>query len=83
VHRLEQWLIRNHGYQAQYAVSELSEKDFWRMFDPSHYEHCRRKYGAVGTFMSAHYKSKKGKKSEEEVLEAEAAILEPADADAE
>ena len=81
VHRLEQWLIRNHGYQAQYAVSELSEKDFWRMFDPSHYEHCRRKYGAVGTFMSAHYKSKKGKKSEEEVLEAEAAILEDADAE--
>ncbi|CAD6248795.1 unnamed protein product [Miscanthus lutarioriparius] len=80
--RLEQWLIRNHGYQAQYAVSELSE-DFWRMFDPSHYEHCRRKYGAVGTFMSAHYKSKKGRKSEEEVLEAEAAILEAADADAE
>ena len=80
--RLEQWLIRNHGYQAQFAVSELSE-DFWRMFDPSHYEHCRRKYGAVGTFMSAHYKSKKGRKSEEEVLEAEAAILEAADADAE
>ncbi|CAD6248873.1 unnamed protein product [Miscanthus lutarioriparius] len=76
VYRLEQWLIRNHGYQAQYAVSELSEKDFWRMFDPSPYEHCRRKYGAVGTFMSAaHYKSKKG--------EAEAAILEAADADAE
>ncbi|KAG0535620.1 hypothetical protein BDA96_04G381200 [Sorghum bicolor] len=62
VHRLEQWLIRNHGYQAQYAVSELSEKDFWRMFDPSHYEHCRRKYGAVGSFMSAHYKSKKRQK---------------------
>ncbi|CAO2040103.1 unnamed protein product [Urochloa humidicola] len=85
VHKLEQWLITNHGYQAQYAVSELSEKDFWKMFDPSHYEHCRRKYSAVGTFMSNYYKSKKGKKTEKEVLEAEAeaAIREAADADAE
>ncbi|CAN6238954.1 unnamed protein product [Urochloa humidicola] len=85
VRKLEQWLIVNHGFQAQYAVSELSEKDFWRMFDASHYEHCRRKYRAVGTFMSNYYKSKKGKKTEKEVLEAEAeaAMLEAADADAE
>ena len=74
VHRLEQWLIENHGYQPQYAVSELSERDFWRMFDASHYTHCRRKYGAVGTLMSVYYKSKKGKKTEKEVQEAEAAI---------
>nr|CAB3451579.1 unnamed protein product [Digitaria exilis] len=72
VRRLEQWLIANHGYQAQYAVSELSEKDFWRMFDATHYEHCRRKYGAVGTFMSNYYKSKKGKKTDKEVKQAEA-----------
>ncbi|CAN6245515.1 unnamed protein product, partial [Urochloa humidicola] len=52
VHRLEQWLIENHSYQPQYAVSELSERDFRRMFDASHYEHCRRKYGAVGTLMT-------------------------------
>ncbi|CAL4886138.1 unnamed protein product [Urochloa decumbens] len=85
VRKLEQWLIANHGYQAQYAVSELTEKDFWRMFDGSHYERCRRKYNAVGTFMSNYYKSKKGKKTEKEVLqaEAEAAIREAADADAE
>jgi delta24-sterol reductase len=88
VRKLEQWLISNHGYQAQYAVSELSEKDFWRMFEPSHYDHCRRKYGAAGTFMSNYYKSKKGKKTEKEVreaeAEAEAAIVEPnKDADAE
>uniref|UniRef100_A0ACD6AQU4 Uncharacterized protein n=3 Tax=Avena sativa TaxID=4498 RepID=A0ACD6AQU4_AVESA len=75
VHRLEQWLIRNHGYETQYAVTELNEKDFWRMFDASHYDLCRRKYGAVGTFMSVYYKSKKGRKSETEVREAEAAIL--------
>ncbi|CAL4886139.1 unnamed protein product [Urochloa decumbens] len=78
VHRLEQWLIENHCYQPQYAVSELSEKDFWRMFDASHYERCRHKYGAVGTLMSVYYKSKKGKKTEKEVQEAEAAVLEPA-----
>jgi len=46
--------------QPQYAVTELSEKDFWRMFDNRLYFQCREKYGAVGTFMSAYYKSKKG-----------------------
>ncbi|EHA8589221.1 delta(24)-sterol reductase [Cocos nucifera] len=78
VHQLEEWLIHNHGFQPQYAVSELTEKNFWRMFDGAHYEHCRRKYRAIGTFMSVYYKSKKGKKTEKEVQEAEAAILEPA-----
>ncbi|XP_073012368.1 delta(24)-sterol reductase-like [Typha latifolia] len=78
VRNLEQWLIQNQSFQPQYAVSELSEKDFWRMFDCSHYEHCRKKYGAIGTFMSVYYKSKKGRKTEKEVQEAEAAILEPA-----
>lgn len=78
VRRLEQWLIENHSYQPQYAVTELNEKDFWRMFDASHYELCRQKYGAVGTFMSVYYKSKKGRKTEKEVQEAEAAMLEPA-----
>ncbi|XP_020589629.1 delta(24)-sterol reductase-like [Phalaenopsis equestris] len=81
VHHLEQWMIENHGFQPQYAVSELSEKDFWRMFDGGLYEQCRRKYGAVGTFMSVYYKSKKGRKTEKEVREAEAAILESADAE--
>ncbi|KAJ0968962.1 hypothetical protein J5N97_021839 [Dioscorea zingiberensis] len=51
VHRLEDWLIRNHGFQPQYSVSELSEKNFWRMFDAELYEKCRVKYGALGTFM--------------------------------
>ncbi|KAM0942209.1 putative delta(24)-sterol reductase [Dioscorea sansibarensis] len=77
VRRYEQWLIQNHGFQPQYTVSELSEKDFWRMFDGELYEECRRKYKAVGTFMSAYYKSKKGKKTEKEVREAEQATLEP------
>ncbi|RRT66294.1 hypothetical protein B296_00033273 [Ensete ventricosum] len=78
VRNLEEWLIQNHSFQPQYAVSELTERNFWRMFDGSHYEQCRQKYGAVGTFMSVYYKSKKGKKTEKEVQDAEAEILEPA-----
>ncbi|XP_038973898.1 delta(24)-sterol reductase-like [Phoenix dactylifera] len=83
VHRLEEWLIQNHGFQPQYSVSELTERNFWRMFDRSLYEQCRKKYKAVGTFMDVYYKSKKGKKTEREVLEAEAAITETAYAVAE
>ncbi|GAB2215266.1 hypothetical protein Droror1_Dr00019650 [Drosera rotundifolia] len=71
VRHMENWLIENHGFQPQYAVSELSEKNFWRMFDASLYEKCRRKYGAIGTFMSVYYKSKKGRKTEKEVQDAE------------
>ncbi|KAK6796387.1 hypothetical protein RDI58_004088 [Solanum bulbocastanum] len=71
VRKLESWLIENHGFQPQYAVSELTEKNFWRMFDGSLYENCRKKYKAIGTFMSVYYKSKKGKKTEKEVQEAE------------
>ncbi|KAK4488051.1 hypothetical protein RD792_003793 [Penstemon davidsonii] len=82
VSRLESWLIENHGFQPQYAVSELNEKNFWRMFDAGLYEQARRKYGAVGTFMSVYYKSKKGRKTEKEVQEAEQAILETPDAEA-
>ncbi|KAI3698623.1 hypothetical protein L2E82_42311 [Cichorium intybus] len=70
VRRMETWLIENHGFETQYAVSELSEKDFWRMFDGELYEKCRVKYGAVGNFMSVYYKSKKGRKTEKEVQEA-------------
>lgn len=76
VRKLEKWLIENHGFQPQYAVSELNEKDFWRMFDGSLYEKARRKYKAVGTFMSVYYKSKKGRKTEKEVAEAETEVAE-------
>ncbi|KAL0004967.1 hypothetical protein SO802_012528 [Lithocarpus litseifolius] len=78
VRKLENWLIENNGFQPQYAVSELSEKNFWRMFDAELYEEARKKYGAVGTFMSVYYKSKKGRKTEKEVQEAEQAHLETA-----
>ncbi|CAN7047391.1 unnamed protein product [Brassica oleracea var. botrytis] len=82
VRKMEKWLIENGGFQPQYAVSELDEKSFWRMFDGDLYEHCRKKYRAVGTFMSVYYKSKKGRKTEKEVREAEQAHLETAYAEA-
>ncbi|KAG8365688.1 hypothetical protein BUALT_Bualt18G0132700 [Buddleja alternifolia] len=82
VRQMENWLIENHGFQAQYSVSELTEKNFWRMFDAGLYEHCRCKYGDIGTFMSVYDKSKKGKKTEKEVQEAEHAIFEIPDAEA-
>lgn len=78
VKNLEEFLIQNHGFQPQYAVSELTEKNFWRMFDGSLYEQCRNRYGAVGNFMSVYYKCKKGKKTLKEVQEAEQAIAEVA-----
>ncbi|XP_020261247.1 LOW QUALITY PROTEIN: delta(24)-sterol reductase-like [Asparagus officinalis] len=78
---LEDWLIRTHGPSLSTPVSELSEKNFWRMFDGAHYEYCRKKYGAIGTFMDVYYKCKKGKKTEKEVAEAEAAIAERVNAD--
>ncbi|GKC12383.1 delta(24)-sterol reductase [Tanacetum coccineum] len=73
VRLMESWLIKNHGFQKQYAVYELNEKNFWRMFDARLYEECRKKYGAVGTFMSVYYKCKKGSKTEKEVHETEQA----------
>ncbi|CAI5483772.1 unnamed protein product [Closterium sp. Yama58-4] len=71
VQRMEKWLIENASFQALYAVTELNERDFWRMFDASLYAACREKYHAVGTFMSVYYKSKKGRKTEAEVMQEE------------
>lgn len=56
LHKLEQWLIENHGYQTLYAYTELSESDFWKMFDKSLYEKCRNKYDAKRHFMDVYYK---------------------------
>lgn len=81
--KLEKWLIENHGFQALYAVTELSEKDFWQMFDASLYSQCREKYKAVGTFMGVYYKSKKGRKTEKEVQDEERKLHENTMADLE
>eukprot|EP00850_Spirogloea_muscicola_P014972 SM000111S18795 [mRNA] locus=s111:219051:223451:+ [translate_table: standard] len=76
VDRMEQFLIDSHSFQALYAVTELSERDFWRMFNIQLYASCREKYNAVGTFMGIYYKSKKGKKTEAEVLQEEQKVRE-------
>lgn len=81
--KIERWLIQNHGFQALYAVTELNEKDFWRMFDAGLYSQCREKYKAVGTFMGVYYKSKKGRKTEKEVQEEEQKMHENVYADLE
>ncbi|GJW75501.1 delta(24)-sterol reductase [Tanacetum coccineum] len=60
-------------YYTPGPVFRADEKKFWRIFDAGLYEECRKKYGAVGTFMSVYYKSKKGKKTEKEIQEAEQA----------
>ena len=64
-------MIKTHGFQPQYVVSELNERDLCRMFDASLYNSCREKYRVVGTFTSVYYKSKKGRKTEKEVQEEE------------
>eukprot|EP00850_Spirogloea_muscicola_P019288 SM000187S03905 [mRNA] locus=s187:87488:91934:- [translate_table: standard] len=76
VDRMEQFLIDSHSFQALYAVTELTERDFWRMFNIQLYATCREKYNAVGTFMGIYYKSKKGKKTEAEVLQEEQKVRE-------
>ncbi|CAM6087983.1 unnamed protein product [Calypogeia fissa] len=83
VKKLEQWLIDIQAFQALYAVSELNETDFWRMFDATLYNKCREKYKAIGTFMSVYYKTKKGKKTEAEVKEEESKTYENGYADIE
>ncbi|KAI8848383.1 hypothetical protein BC829DRAFT_394349 [Chytridium lagenaria] len=47
----ETWLRNNRGYQAMYALSEQTEKEFKEMFDMSLYESVRRKYKCEGVFM--------------------------------
>lgn len=50
VDEMEAWLIKNHGFQALYAITQLSESDFWRMYDKTLYSEMRKKYGGEGSF---------------------------------
>ena len=56
VDTMEAWLIDNHGYQALYAVTQLSEDGFWRMFDKALYARVRRKYGGETAFFDVYRK---------------------------
>jgi Delta24-sterol reductase len=56
VDAMEAWLIDNHGYQALYAVTQLTEQDFWRMFDKKLYKQVRLKYGGETAFFDVYRK---------------------------
>lgn len=43
LHECEQFVIKNHGYQAMYAKTLLSRDDFRKMFDHSYYDILREK----------------------------------------
>lgn len=64
VDKLEAWLIQNNAYQALYAITQLTEADFWTMFDKKLYAKMRKKYGGDGAFFDVYAKvgmaSKKG-----------------------
>ncbi|KAI8845364.1 24-dehydrocholesterol reductase [Chytriomyces cf. hyalinus JEL632] len=47
----ETWLRKNRGYQAMYAISEMTPEEFNEMFDMTLYDAARKKYGSVGVFM--------------------------------
>lgn len=52
----ERWLIANSGYQALYAITEMSREEWAAMFDTTLYNACRTKYDATGFFMDAYDK---------------------------
>jgi delta24-sterol reductase len=43
---MESFLIENRGYQALYAVTQMSRADFRRMFDCTLYDEVRQRYGS-------------------------------------
>ena len=69
-------MIENHGFQPHNVISELNERQVRCMIDVSLCNSCIEKYRAMGTFMSGYYKSKKGRKTENEVQEKEQKQLE-------
>ena len=54
--RMERFLIENSGYQALYAVTQLSHDEFRRMFECALYDQVRRDYGAEGVLMDVYEK---------------------------
>jgi len=53
---MEAFLIENRGYQALYAVTQMSRRDFRRMFDCALYDEVRRRYGSDAVFMDVYDK---------------------------
>ncbi|KAL3894290.1 MAG: hypothetical protein SGCHY_005362, partial [Lobulomycetales sp.] len=52
----EAWLRQHRGYQATYAVTEQTAKEYYTMFDDTLYKQVREKYGAVGVFIGSYDK---------------------------
>jgi len=52
----EAFLIANSGYQALYAITEMTREQWATMFDTTLYEACRKRYDAEGWFMDAYDK---------------------------
>jgi Delta24-sterol reductase len=55
---MEKFLLEHRGYQALYAVTQLSREEFRRMFDRTLYDRVRRDYGADGALMDVYDKVK-------------------------
>jgi delta24-sterol reductase len=50
------FLLEHRGYQALYAVTQLSREEFSRMFDRTLHDRVRREYGAEGALMDVYDK---------------------------
>lgn len=55
---MERFLIDHRGYQALYAVTQMSRDEFERMFDCTLYHKVRQDYGAKHTMMDVYDKIK-------------------------
>ena len=51
VRNMEHWVRAHNGYQCLYAVTEQTEHEFWKMFDPALYTRMRKQYAGEGAFM--------------------------------
>ncbi len=54
--KMEKFLLARRGYQALYAVTQMTRQDFNRMFERSLHERVRHAYGAEGVFMDTYDK---------------------------
>ena len=54
--QMEQFLLEHRGYQALYAVTQLSHDEFRAMFDHTLYDAVRRRYAAEETLMDIYDK---------------------------
>jgi hypothetical protein len=56
IREMEGYLMEHRGYQALYAVTQLTAGEFRAMFDCTLYDRVRRDYGAENVFMDVYEK---------------------------